>query len=345
MKKKCRLRTLLFNSSLFLMMLLMLGCDFMGNQPPQWQSGMFTPDGKFYVYTYGQVFVTQYQKRGGSTFSSGILTSYLQVIDCASGKKMLEKPLKSKEMINIETIEGNQVALWSYKLGDSQYSPAVFDLGSLTMKFNAEDLKKLNPNIPMKNVNLYFANTSTQPGIIFEADDGRKYIINPETGKISTIAGDFERVDMKSNDCYQTDSSVKGYSKTSGTRQKITKGTWKSAEAISTDDFIDPDFLTLDKNSQTNEAELTFYNNNFFILSPISTSGKKQMQISMLDKSTLKTQWIIELPQNETERNNYNHERFSLQGNKLYVANSTNVIVIDLDKGILSAKYPLFQEK
>lgn len=317
----------------------------MGNQPPKWQSGMFTPDGKYYVYTYGQVFVTQYRKRGGSTFSSGVLTNYLQVIDCTSGKKILEKPFKSKQMINIETIEGNQVALWSYKIGENQYSPAVFDLSSLQMKFSAEDLKKLNPNVPLKNVNFYFKNTSSDAGIIFEADDGRKKIINPQTGIITNISGEFERVDVKSGTCYQTESSINGYSTTTGTRRKIIKGNARNGETFSTDDFISPEFLVINQDSQTNDSELTLFDNNFFVISPISTSDKKQMQLSMLDQNSLKTKWILELPQGEVESNNYNNERFSLLGNKLYVANSTNVIVIDLEKGVIAASYPLFDVK
>ena len=329
----------------FMMLSILNGCDFMGNQAPKWQSGMFTPDGKYYVYTYGQVFVTQYNKRGGATFSSGILTNYLQIIDCASGKKILEKPFKSKEMINIETIEGNQVALWSYKIGESQYSPAVFDLGSLEMKFSAEDLKKINPNVPLKNVNFYFKNTSSQPGVIFEADDGRKKIINPDTGIITNISGEFERVEVKSGTCYQTNRSIKGFSTTTGTRKKIKKGNARNGETLSTDDFINPEFLTINQDSRTNDGQLTLFEGNFFVISPISTSDKKQMQLTMLDFNTLKTQWILELPQGEMEANNYNNERFSLKENKLYIANSTNLVSIDLEKGVISANYTLFESK
>lgn len=339
------IKSAFLNFILLLVILLMSGCDAIGNQKPEWQSGMFSPDGKYYVYTYGQVFVTQYQKRRGASFSSGILTNYLQIMDCATGKKLLEKAFKSKEMINVKTIEGNQVALWSYKIGESQYMPAVFDLGLLAMKFSAEDLKKLNPTVPMKNVNLYFQNTTSQPGIIFEGDDGRKKIINPETGMISDISGDFERVDDKSGNCYQTDNSVKGFSTTTGTRRKITKRNSRAGEIESTDDFLSPEFLTIEKNARTNESELTLYNNHFFILSPISTNDKKQMQLTLLDLNTLKTKWTLELTQGDMQKNKYNNERFSLQGNKLYVANSTNLLAIDLDQGIITATHPLFEEK
>ena len=342
MKNKKLLQTL-FASVLIAITFLFQGCSFMGNQLPKWQSGMFTPDGKYYVYTYGQVFVTQYQKRGGSTFSSGILTSYLQVIDCNLGKEMLEKPLKSKEMIRIETIEGDQVALWSYKIGDSEYSPAVFDLGTLTMKFSAEELKNLNPNVPLKSVNTYFTNTSSEPGIIFEADDGRKKCINPETGIITDVSGDFERVEMKSMDCYQTKSSVEGYGLTSGTRQKITKGNRRDSSIFSTDDFLNPEFVVLEeKMNEKNQA--TIYNNNLFILSQAVTTNKKMMQLTMLDQKTLQTKWILQLPQNDQEMNAYNKERFILKGNKMFLANSTYVLVIDLDKGLITEKYPLFKE-
>lgn len=332
-------------SILFLISIFSLcGCSFMGTQKPQWQSGTFIPDGKYYVYTYGETFVTQYQRRGNSTFTQGILTTYLQVIDCATGKMLLEKPYKSKEMINIKSIEGNTVGLWSYKIGDSEYSPAIFDLSSMKMKFSAEDLKKLNPNIPMKSVHSYFKNTSSQPGIIFEADDGTKNIINPTNGKISPISGDFERVDDYSSYCYQTKNSITGYSTTTGTRQKITKGTRKS-EISTTEDFLQPKFLTIDKSSDYDDRNLTLYDDNFFILSSALTTNLKDRKLSMLDKNNLTTKWTIDLPQNEQEMNNYNKERFSLQGDKMYVANSTNILVIDLKQGLLVGNYPLFKEK
>jgi len=333
----------LFTSILIATIFLFQGCSFMGNQPPKWQSGIFTTDEKYYVYTYGQVFVTQYQKRGGSTFSSGFLTSYLQVIDINSGKEMLEKPLKSKEMIEIETIEANQVALWSYKIGKNEYSPAVFDLASLKMKFRAEDLKELNPNVPLKNVNIYFTNTSSNPGIIFEGDDGRKKRINPQTGIITDISGDFERVENKSSDCDQTKSIVENYGMTSGTRQKITKGSGRNSSVTSKDDFLNPEFVVLDDKTD-GKKQVTKYNENFFILSQAVTTNKKLMQLTMLDQKSLQTKWNLQLSQNDQEMNAYNKERFLLKGNKMFLANPTYILVIDLDKGLITEKYPLFKQ-
>ena len=344
MKNSCPLRYILCISVLVLLTFVVNGCSFMGNQPPKWQSGMFTPAGKYYVYTYGQVFVTQYSRKGGSTFSSGILTSYLQVIDCFSGKKLLEKPVKSEEMIQIETIEGNQVALWSYKIGDGEYSPAVFDLGTLKMKFSAEDLKNLNPNQPLKNVNTFFENTSKEPGILFEGDDGRKKRINPETGVITTISGDFKRVDMKSSDCYQTKNIVEGFGTTGGSRQKITKGNLKNPQIVSTDDFLKPEFLVIEKQTGHKSQAVT-YNNNLFILSPTVTTNEKLKELTMLDQNTLETKWILPLPQADQEMNAYSKERFFLHGSQLLVSNSTYVFVIDLEKGLITGRYPLFPEE
>ena len=68
------------------------------------------------------------------------------------------------------------------------------------------------------------------------------------------------------------------------------------------------------------------------------------MQLTMLDQKTLQTKWILQLPQNDQEMNAYNKERFILKGNKMFLANSTYVLVIDLDKGLITEKYPIFKE-
>ncbi|MFZ1800184.1 MAG: hypothetical protein WAU24_10010 [Chitinophagaceae bacterium] len=316
------------------------GCSDMGKQPPVWESGMFSPDGKYYVYTWSEIFITQYSKRGNSTFSSGSSTSYLQIIDCATGRKLLEKPLESSEKLTIAEIEDNHVWLVSYEIS-KRWAPAMFDINSLKMAFSAKDLIQINPSIPMKMQTIsFYNNTSGQPGAIFQAVDGRQYVINPQTGKFSFVAQSGERIDTKDETCYQATSSLKDIREVGGTRKKLAKENIESP-----DDFINPKFLSLEKNENNLHPDPTMYKNNFFVLSPAFTTDNKDMQLTCIDKDSLTTQWSIALPQDINDDKKYNNERFFMESDQLYVANTSNLFVIDLAKGIIKTSYPLFEIK
>ncbi len=321
-------------------LLSMISCSEIGTQPPVWKSGMFSPDGKYYVYTWTEMYITQYSKRGNSTFRSGSSTTYLQIIDCTNGQKLLSKPLKSAEMLTIADIENNHVWLVSYEIS-KRWAPALFDIDSLKMTFSAKDLISINPSIPMKmQVIGYYNNDSDKSGGLFEAADGRQYIIDPHTGKFLETTPSRERIDTKDENCYQTTNRIKDIRLGEGTRKKLMKGNLESK-----DDFINPEFLALIKNEDEMHATPTIYKNNFFVLSPSFTTDKKEMQLTIMDQDSLSSQWAIALPQNDNEDHTYNKERFFLQGDKFLVANTSNICVIDLQKGTIINTYPLFDIK
>jgi len=319
---------------------LLHSCSFMGKQPPVWESGMFSPDGKYYAYTWSEMFITQYSKRGNSTFRSGSSTSYFQIIDCATGRKLLDKPLESTEKLTIAEIENNHVWIVSYEIS-KRWAPALYDINSLKMTFSANDLIKINPAIPMKmQVIRFYKNNSGKPGAVFQAVDGRQYLIDPETGKFSVTAPSKESIDNKDETCYQTISSVKGIREDGGARKKLVKENLESQ-----DDFINPKFLCLEKNEDDIHPEPTMYRNNFFVLSPAFTTDNKEMQLTGIDKVSLATQWSIALPQNENDDKKYNKERFFMNGAQLFVANTSTLFVIDLSKGSIKNSYQLFETK
>ncbi|MBS1729988.1 MAG: hypothetical protein JSS67_04335 [Bacteroidetes bacterium] len=315
----------------------MCGCSSIGTQPPQWHSGMFSPDGKYYVYTWEEFFVNQYSQRGGATFRAGSTTTYLQVMDCKSGKKILDKPIKSPEILTIVDIENNHVWLQSYEISKS-WSPALFDLNTMKMAFSAKDLAAINPSVPMKmGVIRFFKNSPGKSGGFFEATDGRQYIIDPQTGKYQESAPSKQSIETKDQKCYQTNSSLKGFNLSTGTRKKISNKFQESS-----DDFISPKFLNLQKENENMRDSVTLYQNNFFVLSPSFTTDDKDMLLTCINKDSLNTIWSVALPQNENEDHSYDKERFFLQDKFLMVANTSGLIVIDLPKGSIHALYPFF---
>lgn len=338
--KPIRLFLSLFLFSFFTVWLLALsGCG-IGSKQNEWESGMFSSDGRYYAYTYDETTVLGTTSTGRS--GSGFLKHYFQIIDLSSGEKLLEKPYRTKGMSDLQEIEGNYIWLNDHNLSNNMVLPVLFDLQSRKMKFDAEELQKTNPGILAKSIGLFYK--SMKKGTVcVEAADGRKYRIDPTTGKATLSTGDFEPIKNKSEHCYQTEGSPDGYRMTGDTRQKITK-TEGEKNLSSQDDFINPQFLAIDKKELTDNSTVTYYNDCFFILSDNATDSKKDRQLTMLNKNTLQTKWSIALPQNQ-QNTNYDNERFFLKGNQLCVANSTHLLVIDADKGTLTKTIKLLTSK
>ena len=134
-----------------------MGISGLGKQAVQWESGMFSPDGKYYVYTYKTQYVLNYDSRRGSQVRYDF---YLQVLDVITGEKLLDKAFESKEDIQIVGMSEQDILLWSYVIGKNTYSPAIFSLNTKAMKFSTKALRKLNPEVPIDNVNSYFQSTN-----------------------------------------------------------------------------------------------------------------------------------------------------------------------------------------
>src|SRR5690606_9107448 len=158
-----------------------------GEQPGNWLSGAFSADGKYYVYTYGIQRINQYSQRGGSTFRSGPVNYYLQVIDASSGTPLLQKPLEMEDMSTIMAIEDNQVWLSTRYYEKKYTNPELYIIGDKQLKFTAENFIQLNPDIPLDDKDSrsrYMQNKTGQSGVVVELVDGRQYLINAVTGNI-----------------------------------------------------------------------------------------------------------------------------------------------------------------
>ena len=314
----------------------------LGEQPAQWGSGMFTPDGKYYVYTYNIRNVNQYSSRGGSSFSSGTNTSYLQVMDCITGKTLLKKPVKTNELLTIMDVDNKYVWLDTYKISDRR-AAALYQIGDEKLKFSGDDIVKLNPSIPLEKKESrlnFYENTTGKEGVVVEAIDGRQYLINPESRKLSLSELSRKGIDAKDEDNMQVESRLANYDVSGETRKKLV--TKDKPAIISNEDFINPRLLVQKESDLKGKALPILHKDNLFVLSSNFTTNDKNYQLAMMDSKSLKTIWMIDLPQEEQEMNNYKKERFFLKDSRLLVANATNFLTIDLEKGAILGNIPLF---
>ncbi|WP_461532010.1 hypothetical protein [Sinomicrobium sp.] len=323
------------------------GCSFMGKQAPVWEGGVFTPDGKYYVYMYSVYHVTQYSQQGGITHRSGYTERFLQVVDCASGEKLLKNPVEFDELVRIGDVNNHYVWLSVRDIEEEQNSVAVFDLSSFDLKFSAEDIREKNPDIPF-GYGAFFESDENVNQAVYEAEDGRKYDIDAETGKLAIAAdSEGERLNGYEDDFYQYTYSYDAVQQeiTGGSRRKLFRA--DSVQITSQDDFLDPQYLAIHQKRYNHKARPSIYDQSFFILSKTVRNNSKDLILTRINQQTLATVWSITLPQDDNEElsNIQNKCRFYLQGDNLLASNQSHLMEIDLKTGTLKASYKLLPPK
>jgi len=314
---------------------------------PVFKTGIFSEDGNYFAYTY-QPEVEMPDVDASITIRGMAFPTYFQVMETATGKKLTDKQYetgKSDQMYVVWT-EGDLVWLMQsvYHKGNQL---ALYDMKANQFRFPFGELEKLNPNVDWKSNHIFYINTSAQNGLLLEANDKRNYRIDPNTGKAETVSGKFEMVNYDANKDFQVSDQNSdrqfGKKEINGSRTSITGDNGKT---VSQDDFIEVQYLTLSKNKTKNyDAPITYYKNNFFVLSPIASDNEVDMELAMLDKSTLKTIWKIQLPQKKlkTMIPHYESERFFIKNDQMLVSNNDYLMTIDLSNGKIVKQENLFQ--
>ncbi|MBS1746146.1 MAG: hypothetical protein JST21_08250, partial [Bacteroidetes bacterium] len=274
--------------------------SFMGvSNVPVFQSGVFSEDGNYFVYTYRPE-VEKPDVKGSITMRGFAYPTYFKVMKTATGK-VVDKPYESGKHDQMYVVCSEDHWVWLMKKVEGQESQiALYDLNTHQFKYDFGKLEKLNPSVDWKKTYSFYNNNTEKKGLILEANDKRYYRIDPNTGKAETVQGKFEILNYNFAKNFQASDRVvyEQYSKKeiNGSRQSITTNNGKT---VSQDDFIEIHYLTLSK-PQVGlgyDVPLTFYKNNFFVLSPLTSDNEKDMELAMLDKATLQTVWKIQLPQ------------------------------------------------
>ncbi len=314
---------------------------------PVFKTGMFSEDGNYFAYTY-QPEVEMPDVDASITIRGMGFPTYFQVMETATGKKMLDDPYKSDKTYPIYVVWTEDDLVWlmqyDFKKGNLL---ALYDMKANKFRFDFGELEKLNPNVDWKSTNRFYINTSAQKGLLLEANDKRNYRIDPNTGKVETVSGKLEMVDYDANQDFQvSDRNADrqfGKKEINGSRTSITTNNGKT---VSQDDFIDVQYLTLSKNKTENyDASVTYYKNNFFVLSSIASDNEIDMELAMLDKSNLKTIWKIQLPQKKlkTMIPTYGYERFFIIDDQMLVSNNDYLMTINLSNGKIVKQENLYE--
>ena len=313
---------------------------------PVFQTGIFSEDGNYFAYTYRPEI--ERPDVDGSVIIRGMgFPTYFQVMETATGKKLTDKQYKTGKSDQMYVVWEQDDLVWLTKSiyhGGNQL--ALYDMKANKFRFDFGDLEKLNPDVDWKSTNRFFINTTAQKGLLLEANDKRFYRIDPNTGKAEVVQDKLKLVDYNFAKDFQVSdkNGNRQYGKRNlnGNRISITGNNGKT---VSQDDFIEVQFLTLSKNKAVDrDAPITYYKNNFFVLSPIASDNEVDMELTMMDKSTLKTIWKLQLPQKKlkTMIPQYGMERFYIKGDQMLISNNDYLMTIDLNNGKIVKQESLF---
>lgn len=316
---------------------------------PVFKSGIFTDDGKHFVYTYNDE-VEMPDVKGSVQLRGFSYPSYFQVINTATGKKdknPIYETSKGAQMYVLWS-EGNAVWLLKNESGGKN-ELALYDITTRKFVFEFGKIEKLNASILSSGAEFFYINSTDEKGLIIEGNDKRFYRINPTTGIAELVQGKFEGLysyNLSSDFNLSKRSEIIDYTteNINGNRESITTKD-RNNKLISQDDFIDVNFLTLDKNKNIlNNVSLTYYNHNFFVLTRKTTKSNQEQELYMLNKNTLKTEWKLYLPQKKLKTiiPRYYNERFCIKGEKMFITNNNYFLTVDLNSGEIVKKVNLY---
>lgn len=311
---------------------LLAGCGMLDSHPGAVKSGMFSSDGKYYVYVHSRVLTTSISKKGGANSSQGIISYSLQAVECATGQKLYRKSVKLNDYPAVLDVRGDRVWLYCYQ-GDTPpmfHGPALYSLQQGKLIFSQKELRELNPGPGLAKVFMYYEAPEGEEGLGLDADDARTYLVDPDTGELRPAVADMRILERKNGPCYQVTRGSDRFSTTAGVRKHITM----KPDRQSTADLIDPLLLALGSKDPSGIAEPTICEGAVLVLSSLTAgSPPRERQLSMLDTTDLSTRWNLLLPQEDQPIDNYGKERFAKAGDHLYVANASHLLTIDLPTG------------
>lgn len=317
-------------------MLLLASCSEMGRQPAQVFQGDFSASGRYYPYIYHSTFIYAYERKGGSTTRRGSNTHYLQVVDTASGRKLLDEPLEIDSsdctFPQLGMASDAYVVLACRARSGEALAPMVFSIASRTITLTGASLLERNPGMALDGASFTdFRRDPKQPdAVLFQGKDGRTYRLNPETGTAQVANGTFEAFRGISR---QLDGRLpKDLEEAGDGRRYITHRDDPARRSQA--DFLEPQYLFLTAENGSYDSPATRIDGGFLVLSRTDKTSGQHKLLALVDADTLATRWSTPLPQRRGDwADNFDRERFLRQGNQLLIANASQLLKIDLASG------------
>ncbi len=306
------------------------GCSAIGRQPGQLWSVQFTPDGSCLAYTYSEVFVWSYERKGNSSVSHGTAKYYMDMRDAATGRRLFAKPLRMEGAPKIIGISGDLCVVKLYQPSANTSSLCVVDLGKGKVRYNGDDLLRINHNLKLVPDN-QFLNPGPKPGFIFAGEDARTYFLDPGTGRAEpSEAREQVHAVFRSRNVDQLDADGMNIRFTTGARRKL-----ELNDHASVVDFIEPQLAGAVK-EEAAERVPVLVNGGPVVLAHSSTVHDFNWEVTLLDSASLEPLWSATVVNAPDAAPFFQTEPlFQLMGNRLSMVTSTSLSSFDAGTGVL----------
>lgn len=313
------------------------GCSVLGKQQPVLFEGKFSPGGRYYAYVFRETFIYSYSRKGGSSISQGTFTDKLQVIDTQTGAKLLDKPIAPKTFDciypRVADVNDHYVAVACSGAHSKAMAPAIFSIADRRITLDSAEVAKRSSVASVAEVGAtdFRRSLSDPDAFIFEGQDGRLYRLDPATGQVQPTQAAVERVDQRMDEVLRG-GLPRNFSEEGNTRKAFVR---KFDGARSQDDFLDPKLLYFaDSGEHESFPPATLIDGGFLVLSPQRKDDKQHLSLTLVDAGTLKTRWSTPLPQALPDwASRFETRQFVRQGGTLLIANSSQLLRVDLGSG------------
>lgn len=320
-----------------LLAIILSSCGDLGNQPPENVTLMASADGSTILRQYSVFYITSSSQRGGSTQRFGYTTNYLELYNGVTGELISKKSYEIKGNCQLLKVTNTHAWLQYYNREKNKQELLVVNIPNFSKAYNEEELAKINNGLIFKTNYTYY-NPPGIAGVLLEADDARLYSVDEASGK-ATLLPDTIKTRMINRRFLQIGNirlADRYLSFTGSMRKKLVAkmNDRKSgiADISSETDFISPYIVGFYDSIIPEELPLTI-NNGFLIVSKTKDNNAFEFQFSLLDSTTLKTNWSLPLKNEKGEKNENDLLDIQLHGDNLLVITKNSMNFSDTKTG------------
>ena len=213
----------------------------------------------------------------------------------------------------------------------------VVNIPNFTKAYNEEELAKINNGLIFKTNYTYY-NPPGIAGVLLQADDARLYSVDEASGK-ATLIPDTIKTRMINRRFLQIGNIrlADRYLSFAGSQRKklVAKMNDRKsgiADIISETDFISP-YIVGYYDPKISEELPLIINGGFLVVSKTKDNNAFEFQFSLVDSTTLKTNWSIPLKNEKGEKNENNLLDIQPHGDNLLVIIKNSMNLLDTKTG------------
>ena len=158
--------------SIVLLGMFLGGCT----ESPEFRDITLSQDSSKVIFQFTRFTIT----RQGDYGTAGYNTSYLDVYDVKTGKKLTEDPFEPDGYIDLKGASKSTILTSSYDRETKSHVYSLYDLSSGDLIIGGEDLKTKNKGIEFKSNLEKVSSPHQKSGYLLDGDDGRSYFMDDQ---------------------------------------------------------------------------------------------------------------------------------------------------------------------